>query len=116
MHEGHAGLAEVIAMLGTFERTLHEVSSVLVEVDAGGTEATGTAVCVAHHVRRVEGGGRADGDQAGGRREARSREAEDLVLHGRYEDRFARDEEGTWRFASRELHVLWTEKGSVRLA
>jgi hypothetical protein len=39
-----------------------------------------------------------------------------LVLHGRYTDRFARDEDGRWRFAARELRVLWTEKRPVRLA
>jgi ketosteroid isomerase-like protein len=101
VHEGHAGLADVIAMLGAFEATLHEVSSVIVEIDKDGAGASGTSVCVAHHVRRREGEGR---------------EAEDLILHGRYTDRFARDGKGAWRFASRELHVLWTEKRPVRLA
>jgi ketosteroid isomerase-like protein len=99
VHEGHAGLADVIAMLSAFEATLHEVSSVIVEIDEDGASASGTSVCVAHHVRRREG-----------------REGEDLVLHGRYTDRFARDGEGAWRFASRELRVLWTEKRPVRLA
>lgn len=102
VHEGHAGLAEAIATLGTFEATLHEVSSVVVELGEDGAAASGTAVCVAHHVRRRED----DGD---------GREAEDLILHGRYFDRFARDEEGAWRFASRELRVLWTERRPVRL-
>jgi hypothetical protein len=99
VHEGHAGLADVIAMLGAFEATLHEVSSVLVEIDEDGAGASGTSVCVAHHVRGREG-----------------REAEDLVLHGRYTDRFAREGESAWRFAYRELRVLWTEKRLVRLA
>jgi ketosteroid isomerase-like protein len=99
VHEGHAGLADAIAMLGAFEATLHEVSSVIFEIDEDGFGASGTSVCVAHHVRRREG-----------------REAEDLVLHGRYTDRFAREESGRWRFASRELRVLWTEKRPVRLA
>ncbi len=98
VHRGHAGLADAIAMLGAFEATLHEVSSVVVEVDESGDAATATSVCVAHHVRRV-------GDHDG----------EDLILHGRYTDRFARDDSGTWRFASRDLHVLWTEKRPVRL-
>lgn len=124
-HEGHAGLADVIEMLGAFEATLHEVSSVHVEVDEDGTGATGEAVCVAHHVRRSEGGGGdeyrdgggRDGDDTDGRRpgSGERREAEDLALHGRYTDRFTRDEAGTWRFASRELRVLWTEKRPVRL-
>lgn len=101
VHRGHAGLADAIAMLEAFEATLHEVSSVAVERDEDGATASGTAVCVAHHVRRRE-----DGDP---------RDADDLILHGRYSDRFARDEDGAWRFASRELRVLWTERRPVRL-
>ena len=102
VHRGHAALADAIEALGAFEMTLHEVSSVLVEPDEDGEGARGTSVCVAHHVRRAEG-------------EETAREAEDLILHGRYTDRFARDEQGRWRFATRELHVLWTEKRPVRL-
>jgi ketosteroid isomerase-like protein len=98
VHHGHAGLADAIAVLGAFEATLHEVSSVVVELDEDGAAASGSAVCVAHHVRRREDGA-----------------AEDLILHGRYFDRFARDEQGGWRFASRELRVLWTERRPVRL-
>jgi SnoaL-like domain len=100
VHRGHAGLAEAIAMLEGFEATLHEVSSVAVELDEDAATARGTAVCVAHHVRRRE-----DGDP---------RDADDLILYGRYSDRFARDEQGAWRFASRELRVLWTERRPVR--
>jgi ketosteroid isomerase-like protein len=116
VHRGHEGLAAVIELLGAFEATLHEVSTVVIEVDAAGERgavdtdgevrekapvetASGEAVCVAHHVCRGEG-----------------RAAEDLVLFGRYSDRFARDEDGRWRFAARELRVLWTEKRPVRLA
>jgi ketosteroid isomerase-like protein len=117
VHRGHAGLAAVVEMLGQFEATLHEVSGLVVDLDkgdagaagpeavaagasAGGTadEARGESVCVAHHITRGEG-----------------RESSDLVLHGRYLDRFARDEHGAWRFAARELRVLWTEKRPVRL-
>jgi ketosteroid isomerase-like protein len=96
VHRGHEGLAAVIDMLDQFEATLHEVSGLVVEPEDDG--ARGESVCVAHHVTRTEG-----------------RDGSDLILHGRYTDRFARDQNGAWRFASRELHVLWTEKRPVRL-
>jgi hypothetical protein len=100
VHRGHEGLANVIGMLGRFEATMHEVSGLVVEWEGGeAEEARGESVCVAHHVSRGEG-----------------REAADLILHGSYSDRFARDERGAWRFAARELRVLWTEKRPVRLA
>jgi len=96
-------LAAVIEMLGGFEATLHEVSGLVVEWDDGAgvevDEARGESVCVAHHITRGEG-----------------REGSDLILHGRYSDHFARDASGAWRFAARELRVLWTEKRPVRLS
>lgn len=85
-------------MLGRFEATLHEVSGLLVRPD-GDAAARGDCACVAHHVTRGEDGG-----------------GTDLILRGRYRDRFARDAGGAWRFATRELRVLWTEKRDVRLA
>lgn len=93
VHRGHEGLAGVMEALAPFELTLHEVSSVVFEVEPSGEEATGESVCVAHHVRR----------------------GEDLVLHGRYSDRYKRGMDGRWRFATRELGVLWTEKRQIRL-
>lgn len=120
VYRGHAGLAAVLEMLRGFEATLHEVSGLVVAWDeedgagagADGMDAEGSAgeappgetirgesVCVAHHITRGEG-----------------REGSDLVLHGRYRDRFARDASGAWRFAARELEVLWTEKRPVRLS
>lgn len=90
---GHPGLAGVIEALAPFELTLHEVSGLIVQIDPDGDEATGESVCVAHHVRN----------------------GEDLVLRGRYRDSYRRDG-GEWKFAARELRVLWTEKHPVRLA
>lgn len=117
VHRGHEGLAGVIEALAPFEATLHEVSAPVFElapgVDGRVEEATGECVCVAHHVRRREGSG---GREGGDGRAAGGREADDLVLHGRYADRFRRADDGTWRFAARELRVLWTEKRPVRLA
>jgi ketosteroid isomerase-like protein len=91
---GPDGLAQALEAVAPFDHTLHEASSAVFEVDAAGEEATGECVGVAHHVR--------DGS--------------DLALYGRYFDRFRRDEDGAWRFAARELRVLWTEKRPVRLA
>jgi hypothetical protein len=98
IHRGHGGLAAVLEMLASFEATLHEVSGLVVRPDGDG-EARGECVCVAHHVTRGQG-----------------RDATDLVLRGRYADRYVRDADGAWRFAARELRVLWTEKVAVRLA
>ena len=92
---GPEGLAAALDAVAPFEHTLHEVSSPVFEVDPSGEEASGECVGVAHHVRPA---------------------GDDLVLYGRYVDRFRRDEDGTWRFATRELRVLWTEKRPVRLA
>jgi hypothetical protein len=98
IHRGHEGLAAVIEMLGQFEATLHEVSGLVLHQE-GDDEARGECVCIAHHITRGEG-----------------RDATDLILRGRYADRFARCDDGTWCFAARELRVLWTEKRPVRLA
>ena len=98
---GPDGLAAALEAVAPFEHTLHEVSSPAFEVEASGEEASGECVGVAHHVRSTADDGRT---------------GDDLVLYGRYFDRFRRDEDGTWRFATRELRVLWTEKRSVRLA
>jgi ketosteroid isomerase-like protein len=90
---GQEGLAGVIEALTPFAATLHEVSSPVFQLGPDADEATGECAVVAHHVRA----------------------GDDLVLHGRYSDRFRRAGDGAWRFAARELNVLWTEKRPVRL-
>jgi hypothetical protein len=97
VHRGAEGLDAVLAAVSTFDHTLHEVSGFLLAAGEGDDEASGESACVAHHVRRTDG-----------------RDADDLVLHGRYHDTFARDTAG-WHFTRRELQVLWTEKHQVRL-
>jgi ketosteroid isomerase-like protein len=98
---GREGLAAAIEAVAPFEHTLHEVSSPVFEVEASGEQANGESVCVAHHVRPAGDDGRT---------------GDDLVLYGRYSDRFRRGEDGAWRFAAHELRVLWTEKRPIRLA
>ena len=105
VHRGHEGLAGVMEALAPFDLTLHEVSSLVFKVAPRGEEATGESVVVAHHVRRASEGA-PDGNR---------REAEDVILHGRYSDRYKRGEDTTWRFATRDLRVLWTEKRPIRL-
>ena len=86
-------MAGVVKALAPFEATLHLVSGLVCEAGEGRDEATGTAACVAHHVR----------------------DGADLVLYGRYRDAYRRGEDGAWRFAARELRVIWTEKRPVRV-
>lgn len=70
--------------LAAYERTLHHVTTHDVHVD--GDTAIGVTYCEAHHVA---------GEQ-------------DLVMHIRYEDRFALGPTG-WRFAHRRVLVLGRE-------
>jgi hypothetical protein len=101
--QGHEGLAGVIDALTPFDATLHEVSSLAFAPGPSPDEATGSSVCVAHHLRA--------GDSA----KSAHPEASDLILHGRYNDHF-RLTDDTWHFTTRELRVLWTEKRPVRPA
>ena len=92
---GHGELAAVPPALERYERTLHLVSTHLVEPEPGGDgdAAVGTAYCEAHH--------HAPPDPTTGQRR-------DLVLFIRYHDRYARRGPG-WRIRSREVHVIWQE-------
>lgn len=94
-YAGRAELATIVELLEPFEATLHEVVGQQVEIE--GEEARCETTGVAHHVSRDEGGG-----------------ASDFVMYLHYRDRCRRAGEG-WRFAARELTVLWTERRRVRL-
>ena len=93
--EGGAAFREVIerGMLthDGSPRTLHQVSNLAIEVDPSGETASGRArITVLQQVPATD-----------------DRAAFPLqpVLVGRYEDRYRRDADGTWRFASRVMHV-----------
>lgn len=104
-YRGREEIGGVLDQLAGFERTLHAVLAQ--EVRFEGEEAGGEVAMCAHHVRRLGGEGRAgDGER---------REGEDLVMYGRYFDRYARDADGSWCFAARRLEVGWTELRPVRM-
>jgi ketosteroid isomerase-like protein len=88
-YEGAAALGEIVPRLGRYARTFHLVANHWCEVS--GATATGEAYCEAHHVRLDDGA------------------AVDVVLTISYVDAYARTEAG-WRFASREVQILWTRE------
>jgi ketosteroid isomerase-like protein len=88
-YEGAAALGEIVPRLGRYARTFHLVANHWCTVN--GDAATGEAYCEAHHVRT-------DGSSA-----------TDVVLTICYVDAYARTTDG-WRFASREVQILWTHE------
>ena len=92
MYVGAIRLAEIPERLGRYRHTFHDIGHHTCVIT--GDRATGEAGCRAHHV--IEG--------AGG--------ATDLVLTIRYSDVYARTPEG-WRFATREVHIVWTSEEPV---
>jgi hypothetical protein len=82
--------AQLTATLAeAFERTFHLVGNVVVHLN--GDRATGTAYCLASHLRD-DGRGPQVGD-----------------LRVRYRDRYLRTDDG-WRFEERAATVLWRER------
>ncbi len=98
-YRGREEIGGVLEELVGFERTLHEVLAQAVAFEEGEAAARGEVAMCAHHVRRLGAG----------------REGEDLVMYGRYSDRYTPGEDGRWRFAVRRLEVGWTELRPVRL-
>jgi len=94
-YQGTDRLAEIPARLGRYRQTFHVVTNHRCEIT--GDTATGEALCRAHHVT--------DGDDG----------ATDVILTIRYTDRYRRTEAG-WRFATRDVHILWTSEEPVALA
>jgi len=88
-YRGSSEIGEIVPRLGHYARTFHLVANHWCSVS--GTKATGEAYCEAHHVRVDEG------------------TAVDVVLTIRYVDAYERGVDG-WRFASREVQILWTRE------
>ncbi|MEY2571065.1 MAG: hypothetical protein QOE63_1415 [Acidimicrobiaceae bacterium] len=82
------GTKVVMKAIAPYATTLHMITThrVLITGDA----AAGSTYCEAHHVEGTH----------------------DLVMAIRYEDAFARAADG-WRFARREVHILWTTEHAV---
>jgi hypothetical protein len=93
--EGGAAFRQVIEQgMLTYDgspRTAHQVTNLTIEVDPGGRSASGEARITVY--QQVP----ATGDRAAFPLQA--------VLVGRYQDRYHRDADGTWRFTSRVMHV-----------
>ena len=95
VYAGTDRLAEIPARLSRYDETFHVVTNHQCQLD--GDTATGEAACRAHHVT------------------AGDRDATDLVLTIRYRDAYRRTDAG-WRFATRDVHILWTSEEPVTLA
>ncbi len=92
-YTGPARLGEMMADLGMFERTMHNVFNQLFEVDEDGA-VTGLTYCIASHILPGE-------DPV----------CVDMAIW--YHDRYARHD-GQWKFAERRLEMLWIENRPVR--
>ncbi len=92
-YRGPDDIGQIVPHLDRYLSTFHLVANHWCDVTA--EHATGEAYCQAHHVLV--------GDDEG---------AIDVVLTIRYQDTYVRSA-GTWRFASREVHILWTSETAL---
>ena len=90
-YRGSGHIGEIVPQLERYASTFHLVANHWCVVDRG--RGTGESYCQAHHVRPGDG----------------SDPAVDLILTIRYLDTYARAG-GAWRFASRQVHILWTSE------
>jgi ketosteroid isomerase-like protein len=93
-YRGPAEIGEIVPRLDHYARTFHLVGNVWCTVSRD--RGTGEAYCQAHHVRPRT-------DDAG---------PVDLILQIRYLDAYVRVG-GAWRFASRDVQILWTAEQAV---
>jgi hypothetical protein len=96
--EGADGLRAATAPLDAYHATMHLVGNHVCEVDDDGAAATGTTYCLANHLAAAGNG------------------VENLRMVIRYEDRYTRGSDGAWRFAARDLAILWTERVPASVA
>lgn len=92
-YTGPARLNEMMADLGMFERTMHNVFNQIFEQDADGA-VTGLTYCIASHIM--------PGDEP---------VCVDMAIW--YHDSYAQAD-GQWKFAERKLEMLWIENRPVR--
>jgi SnoaL-like domain len=92
-------IAGMVAGVGRYLRTLHFVGNHQTAVE--GSVVTGRTYCFAHHLLA---------DPAGSDDRARDR-----VLAIRYDDRYARGTDSAWRFARRDVRMLWRTHHDVEL-
>jgi hypothetical protein len=92
IRNGRTSIAAAITALDRWEVTTHFLGQHLIDID--GDDATGELYCLAHHVGIGENG------------------RSNYVMSIRYLDEYTR-RYGSWQFASRTLHVDWTETRSM---
>jgi SnoaL-like protein len=90
--DGREALTPVFDDLNRYQATTHFNGQSTVTLD--GDRATGESYCLAHHLSTEDG------------------ERTLMVASLRYHDTFVK-QEGTWRFAERNLYVDWTETRTV---
>ena len=100
-------IAGIVAGVGRYLRTLHFVGNHRAHVE--GAIVSGHTYCFAHHLVAATDG--------------REEHARDRVLAIRYDDRYARadpdadaDAQPAWRFARRDVRMLWRAHHDVELA
>jgi hypothetical protein len=89
-------IAHCEANLGRFERTMHLLGNILIEVDADGTRARSEAYAIAYHHLRAGHG----------------KPERDFVVHLRYVDDFEQ-RHGEWRIAARVCVFEWARMDPV---
>jgi hypothetical protein len=90
-YSGPTSIGQIVPNLQRYARTFHLVANYWCSF--GGGRASGEVYCEAHHVLV----------------DAERGTATDVVLAIRYVDGYVRTHDG-WRFASREVHILWTSE------
>jgi hypothetical protein len=82
-------IGKIPEVIARYTKTFHMLGQSTYDIGDG--EATGEVYCIAHHLTPDVHGGT------------------NYVMYIRYEDRYAPDADGTWKFARRRLRVDWTE-------
>jgi ketosteroid isomerase-like protein len=95
--QGADGLRQATAPLDGYVATMHLVANH--HADVRGDRATAVTYCHADHLAPADDGA-----------------VDNLHMTIRYDDRCVRGADGTWRFAARDLTILWTERRPATVA